>query len=92
VVSEPPSELETAISVGMVTTEGTATTEEMVSSKGMAATSGVQRWPADALAQFGLEPVEVVRNGASYQLLRQLELCPDRFPRRDGVPAKRPLF
>ena len=50
------------------------------------------RWPADALAQFGLEPAGVVEDGATYQLLRQAEICPDRFPRRAGVPAKRPLF
>jgi 16S rRNA (guanine527-N7)-methyltransferase len=50
------------------------------------------RWPADALAQFGLEPVEVVHEGASYQVLRQVELSSPRFPRRNGVPAKRPLF
>lgn len=50
------------------------------------------RWPVEALAQFGLEPTELVRDGASYQVLRQAEICPDRFPRRDGVPAKRPLF
>ena len=27
-----------------------------------------------------------------YQALRQVEACPDRYPRRSGVPAKRPLF
>ncbi|HEX3333554.1 MAG TPA: RsmG family class I SAM-dependent methyltransferase [Acidimicrobiales bacterium] len=50
------------------------------------------RWPPEGLAQLGLEPAEVVREGASYQVLRQAEGCPERFPRRDGVPAKRPLF
>ncbi len=29
---------------------------------------------------------------AAFQRLRQRELCPDRFPRRVGIPAKRPLF
>ncbi len=50
------------------------------------------RWPASALAEFGLEPAQVVREGASYQVLRQIKPCPSRFPRRNGVPAKRPLF
>jgi 16S rRNA (guanine527-N7)-methyltransferase len=54
--------------------------------------TGAERWPAESLAQFGLEPAGVFQDGASYQLLRQVEICPERFPRRDGVPAKRPLF
>jgi 16S rRNA (guanine527-N7)-methyltransferase len=54
--------------------------------------TGAVRWPAEALRQFGLEPAEVFRDGATYRVLRQAEICPERFPRRDGVPAKRPLF
>jgi 16S rRNA (guanine527-N7)-methyltransferase len=50
------------------------------------------RWPPEALAQFGLEPVEFIRDGFGYQIMRQVELCPEKFPRRDGVPAKKPLF
>jgi 16S rRNA (guanine527-N7)-methyltransferase len=50
------------------------------------------RWPADRLVQFGLEPVESVRGEFGYQILRQGQLCSDRFPRRNGIPAKRPLF
>lgn len=50
------------------------------------------RWPPSALAEFGLEPGPVVHLGASYQVLRQADPCPDRFPRRNGVPAKKPLF
>jgi 16S rRNA (guanine527-N7)-methyltransferase len=51
------------------------------------------RWPAPDLAVLGLEPVALVEaGGASYQVLRQVSSCPDRFPRRTGIPAKRPLF
>jgi 16S rRNA (guanine527-N7)-methyltransferase len=50
------------------------------------------RWPAASLEQFGLEPVAHLREDFTFQILRQIELCPDRFPRRNGVPAKRPLF
>jgi 16S rRNA (guanine527-N7)-methyltransferase len=50
------------------------------------------RWPTEPLRQFGLEPAEVIHEGFEYRLLRQRELCPDRFPRRNGVPAKKPLF
>jgi 16S rRNA (guanine527-N7)-methyltransferase len=60
---------------------------------GTASSDGVEvRWPAQELGSLGLEPTHVVRDGAAYQVLRQTELCSDRFPRRDGVPAKRPLF
>jgi 16S rRNA (guanine527-N7)-methyltransferase len=50
------------------------------------------RWPAEPLRQLGLVPEEPVREAFEYQVLRQREPCPDRFPRRVGVPAKRPLF
>ena len=50
------------------------------------------RWPASELLQFGLEPAEVVHEDFEYRTLRQAGPCPDRFPRRNGVPAKRPLF
>jgi 16S rRNA (guanine527-N7)-methyltransferase len=50
------------------------------------------RWPAAPLAQFGLEPVAFVRDGFGYQVLTQRQACPERFPRRNGVPAKNPLF
>ena len=50
------------------------------------------RWPPGPLRQFGLERLELVHEEFDYRILRLAEPCPDRFPRRDGVPAKRPLF
>ncbi len=50
------------------------------------------RWPPAELSQLGLEPAEVVHGDFEYRTLRQTAPCPDRFPRRNGVPAKRPLF
>jgi 16S rRNA (guanine527-N7)-methyltransferase len=50
------------------------------------------RWPPEPLRQFGLQPAEVVHEGFEYRVLRQVEACPERFPRRNGVPAKKPLF
>jgi 16S rRNA (guanine527-N7)-methyltransferase len=50
------------------------------------------RWPATELAQLGLVPVELVSTPVAVQLLRQATLCPPRFPRRTGVPSRRPLF
>ncbi len=49
------------------------------------------RWPPEPLRQLGLEPERLVHEEFDYQTVRQIEVCPDRFPRRDGVPAKRPL-
>jgi len=48
------------------------------------------RWPADGIAQFGF-----VDEGPTPEGLRVLLLqdpCPEVFPRRVGLPAKRPLF
>ena len=54
--------------------------------------SGPARWPAAPLAELGLVPERLIHEEFDYQTLRQADPCPERFPRRDGVPAKRPLF
>jgi len=54
--------------------------------------TGSPRWPEDGLAVLGLVPVGVFRTRFGYQVLRQARPCPDRFPRRPGIPAKRPLY
>jgi 16S rRNA (guanine527-N7)-methyltransferase len=51
-----------------------------------------KRWPPGPLRQLGLRPAEVVQEGFGYRVLRQAAECPERFPRRNGVPAKKPLF
>ena len=52
-----------------------------------------ERWPVEGLAQLGMAPgAGVQAGGAAYQVLRQEGACPDRWPRRVGVPTKRPLF
>jgi 16S rRNA (guanine527-N7)-methyltransferase len=50
------------------------------------------RWPVEPLEPLGLTPVESVRTEFGYQILHQIHACPDRFPRRNGVPSKKPLF
>jgi 16S rRNA (guanine527-N7)-methyltransferase len=49
------------------------------------------RWPADGLAVLGLA-VESRLGRPSLVRLRQVSACPTRYPRRAGIPAKRPLF
>lgn len=48
------------------------------------------RWPIEGLAEFGLEPAD--QSPARMQVLQQSELCPEKYPRRVGIPAKRPHF
>lgn len=50
------------------------------------------RWPVAGLRQLGMAPLEHVGAGPRMQVVVQERLCGDPYPRRDGVPAKRPLF
>jgi 16S rRNA (guanine527-N7)-methyltransferase len=50
------------------------------------------RWPAEALAKLGLGPLGVWRRTFGFEILRQERLCPENYPRREGIPAKRPLY
>jgi 16S rRNA (guanine527-N7)-methyltransferase len=51
------------------------------------------RWPVSGLARLGAVPERSVHSAkGTFQVIRQTTRCPDRYPRRVGVPAKRPLF
>lgn len=50
---------------------------------------GSDRWPAEGVAVLGLV---AEAPGEGVRVLRQSEPCPASFPRRVGLPAKRPLF
>jgi 16S rRNA (guanine527-N7)-methyltransferase len=50
------------------------------------------RWPVDGLGVVGLEPAGAIRHPVHLRWFRQVRPCPERFPRRDGIPRKRPLF
>jgi 16S rRNA (guanine527-N7)-methyltransferase len=51
------------------------------------------RWDPVALARLGLEvEATVAVDGRTYTRLRQVTPCPPGYPRRPGIPAKRPLF
>ncbi len=51
-----------------------------------------ERWPAAGLSLLGMEPVGTVQGPFTYHVVGQIEPVADRFPRRVGVPQKRPLF
>ncbi len=56
--------------------------------------NGDERWPGDGLAQLALVNGGVLRidDRFGYRVLRKVGSSVDRFPRRTGVPGKRPLF
>ncbi len=55
-------------------------------------TSQPGRWPPEPLTQLGLEPAGRLETPFHLQILRRVGKVPDRFPRRVGIPAKRPLW
>lgn len=53
------------------------------------------RWPVAPLAQLGLAPEPAASDSTDQprmKVLRQVEPLNDRYPRRVGIPSKRPLF
>ena len=53
---------------------------------------GPMRWPEASVAQLGLRLAARTDAGPRLQVLEKVAPCPERFPRRIGVPGKRPLF
>jgi 16S rRNA (guanine527-N7)-methyltransferase len=51
-----------------------------------------ERWPVEGCARLGLLPESGLREAFGFAILRQASPCPDRFPRRPGIPSKRLLF
>lgn len=51
-----------------------------------------ERWPPEGLAELGLRRGPALTGPPHLQVLEQVAPCPDRYPRRVGIPAKRPLF
>jgi 16S rRNA (guanine527-N7)-methyltransferase len=50
------------------------------------------RWPAEGLELLGMVQDGRASAPVALQRLRQVVLCADRYPRRVGIPKKRPLF
>jgi 16S rRNA (guanine527-N7)-methyltransferase len=53
---------------------------------------GKGRWPRAGLELLGQDPLTTVRGTFGYQVILQAIPCPERFPRRSGMPSKRPLY
>lgn len=54
--------------------------------------AGSPRWPTAGLERLGLATAGRREVPFHFQLLRQQTVCPARYPRPVGRPAKRPLF
>ena len=52
----------------------------------------IERWPSEGLAKLGMITERKVVTPTAAQLILQASRCPDRYPRRTGIPSKRPLF
>lgn len=50
------------------------------------------RWSRPGLSLLGLQVDRRTSSSPVVQMLTQVTRCPDRYPRRDGMPSKRPLF
>ena len=51
-----------------------------------------RRWVPEGLRMLGMSRAVRYVEEYGYTVVRQESACPERFPRRVGVPAKRPLF
>ena len=54
--------------------------------------AATDRWPVEGCDKLGLAPELGLREPFGFAVLRQVSPCPDRYPRRPGIPTKRPLF
>jgi 16S rRNA (guanine527-N7)-methyltransferase len=58
-----------------------------------ASLSETDRWPAPGLAELGLgQPRVQSARGFAFATILRVSPCSDRYPRRTGIPTKRPLF
>ncbi len=56
------------------------------------ATSPATRWRSEPLAALGLSAFTRIAGAATYQVLVKTGPTPPGYPRRNGMPMKRPLF
>ena len=52
----------------------------------------LRRWPTEGLALLGLGPVQPIELEHHFVAVQKISPTDDRYPRRVGIPAKRPLF
>lgn len=52
----------------------------------------VERWPREGLRQLSLTLEEYLPGPPALAVISSIVACPEKFPRRVGIPAKRPLW
>lgn len=55
-------------------------------------TPSADRWPDEGLAVLGLQLEERVEGPPRFVRMQQVAPCPERYPRRTGIPGRRLLF
>jgi 16S rRNA (guanine527-N7)-methyltransferase len=50
------------------------------------------RWPADGIKTVGLQAISIVDNSHRFFVAEKSSSTPSKYPRRVGIPEKRPLF
>lgn len=56
-------------------------------------TDPTTRWPNEAVTQLGFTPPEILKvEGTTIARLTLTKEAPDKYPRRPGIPNKRPLW
>ncbi len=55
--------------------------------------SSLQAWSDDGLDKFGMVKIdEVIVGGYGYIVIAQISPCPNDYPRRTGIPSKKPAW
>jgi 16S rRNA (guanine527-N7)-methyltransferase len=77
--------------VGFLVPDGRLIVTEPPEGEGTGA--GHERWPTTAIGELGLSDLGRIRHGdAGAVVLQRVGALDDRWPRREGVPSKRPLW
>lgn len=72
---------------------GRLVVSEPPASDALARSAVEARWPPEPLAALGLgEAAYQLSRGRGFAVMELVEHCPDRYPRRVGIPEKRPIF
>ena len=59
----------------------------------ISADEGATRWPSEELEALGFAPPSFeASHGAGFAVLRKVAPTAERWPRRDGMPTKRPIW
>lgn len=77
---------------GFLMSKGRLIVSEPPAMAGELASESDQRWPS-VIPELGLAATDTqVSHGYHFRVLTLVGVCEEKYPRRTGIPAKRPLF